>query len=240
MVRSFQLDIHPNPQAAIRRGVELWQQWAAIAIAEKGSFTVALAGGSTPKRFYEALATADLPWDKFYVFWGDERYVPLDHPDSNYRMAKEALLDRVPIPSSQVFPFPTPSGRPQTDAEIYIDRLQEVFKSPWPVLDCTLLGIGDDGHTASLFPGTEALNSQAWVTVGSKSGEPRLTLTLPVLNASDRVLFWVSGASKAAIVKQLLTTPSGLPAQAVQPMGDLIWMLDSAAASELPLHISLG
>ena len=198
-------------------------------------FAVALAGGSTPKAFYESLATADLPWDKVYVFWGDERYVPADHPDSNYRMTKEALLDRVPIPQPQIFPFPTQSGDPQADANRYSDTLREIFQSPLPRMDCTLLGVGGDGHTASLFPGTEALQSQSSVTVGSKDGAPRLTLTYPSLNASRRVMFWIAGAGKAEIVKTLLTEDAGLPAQAVRPAGDLIWVCDRAAAAQLPL-----
>ncbi|WP_017324521.1 6-phosphogluconolactonase [Synechococcus sp. PCC 7336] len=235
MVQSWQLDIRPDVPSMVQRGIELWQQWAAEAIAERGCFSVALSGGSSPKVFYEGLASADLPWDKLYVFWGDERYVPQDHPDSNYRMAKQALLDRVPIPASQIFPFPTGAGNPQVDAATYGDRLREVFKGDWPEIDCTLLGVGGDGHTASLFPATEALNSQAWVTVGNKSGEPRLTLTFPALNASRRVVFWLAGAGKAEIVKTLLTTNAGLPAQSIQPHGELIWLCDRTAAAALPL-----
>lgn len=234
-LKSFQLEVRADVAGMVERGIALWQQWAAEAIAKRGFFAVALAGGGTPKVFYEGLATADLPWDKFYVFWGDERYVPADHPDSNYRMAKEALLDRVPIPTQQIFPFPTQSGNPQADASTYGDRLRKVFQTSVPTMDCTLLGVGTDGHTASLFPDTEALNSQASVAVGSKSGEPRLTLTYPSLNASRRIVFWIAGEGKAEIVSKLLMSDEGLPAQRIQPAGDLIWMLDRAAASKLPL-----
>ena len=233
--QSWQLEVVADPKSMVQRGIRLWHQWAGEAIAERGFFSVALSGGGTPKVFYEALASADLPWDKFYVFWGDERYVAADHPDSNYRMAKEALLDRVPIPPQQIFPIPTQSGNPQADASAYGDTLQKVFHSPLPTIDCTLLGVGEDGHTASLFPGTEALQSSAAVTVGSKDGAPRITLTYPALNASRRAVFWIAGAGKADIVKTLLTETAGLPAQGVKPDGDLIWICDRAAASKLPL-----
>ena len=141
-LQSWQLDIRADVAAMVHRGIELWRQWAAEAIAERGFFAVALAGGSTPKAFYEGLATTDLPWEKVYVFWGDERYVPADHPDSNYRMAKQALLDRVPIPPQQIFPFPTQSGDPQADATRYSDTLREIFQASLPTMDCTLLGVG--------------------------------------------------------------------------------------------------
>ncbi|MEM8714882.1 MAG: 6-phosphogluconolactonase, partial [Cyanobacteria bacterium P01_G01_bin.4] len=218
--QSWRLEVLADSGRMVQRGIELWQQWAIEAIAERGFFSVALSGGGTPKVFYEALASADLPWDKVYVFWGDERYVPADHPDSNYRMAKEALLDRVPIPDPNVFPMPTQAGNPQADADTYAKTLQQVFNSLLPTIDCTLLGVGGDGHTASLFPGTEALQSESAVTIGNKDGDPRITLTYPALNASKRVVFWIAGAGKADIVKTLLTETVGLPAQGVNPDGD--------------------
>ncbi|MEM9568028.1 MAG: 6-phosphogluconolactonase, partial [Cyanobacteria bacterium P01_E01_bin.34] len=158
-----------------------------------------------------------------------------DHPDSNYRMSKEALLDRVPIPAPNVFPIPTQAGNPQADADAYEKTLQQVFNSPLPTIDCTLLGVGGDGHTASLFPDTEALHSEAVVAVGNKDGAPRITLTYPALNASKRGVPWMAGGRKADIVKTLLTEKVGLPAQGVNPAGDLIWICDRAAAAKLPL-----
>lgn len=239
MVRSFHLDIRPDPQAQIARGIELFQDWSKKAIAERGFFSVALSGGSTPKAFYSALAEADMPWDKLYIFWGDERYVPHDHPDSNYRMTRETLLDRVPIPSDRVFPFPTSAGDPAIDAAAYAETLKQVFEGEWPDFDCNLLGVGGDGHTASLFPSTDALKADGWTTVGNKSGEPRLTLTIPAIEHSRRVMFWVNGAGKSSIIKTLLIDQVGLPAQQIKPEGELIWMLDTAAAAELPL-VAIG
>ena len=237
-MQAWQLKICADKAATIAQTIAMWQQWAADAIAERGFFSVALAGGGTPKALYEALADVqDFPWDKTYVFWGDERYVPPTDSDSNYRMAKEALLDRVPIPPTQIFPMPTGANDPATDAAAYTKTLKQIFDTPYPTIDCTLLGVGGDGHTASLFPGTEALKSQDWVTVGNKSGDPRLTLTFPAIASSHRVMFWILGSGKADIVKTLLTDPVGFPAQTVQCNGDLFWMCDREAAAHLPLIV---
>lgn len=241
-MQSFQLEIHPTPEDLVARGTILWRQWSAAAIAERGRFTVALAGGSTPKQLYRALAqTPGLDWQHTWLFWGDERYVPPDHPDSNYRMVQEALLDAIAIPPAQVIAPPTDGGDPAQDAQRYQATLQQLFTSDWPQFDLTLLGMGGDGHTASLFPGTPALGVEdRWVTVGEKEGQPRITLTRPALNASRQVVLLITGAGKAARLQEVLTTPPHLPIQQIRPQGHLLWFLDVAAAAQLPLQIELG
>lgn len=240
-MQGFQLEIFPEGSVLIQRAIQIWQQSAATAIQERGRFTVALAGGSTPKKLYAALAqTPGIPWQQTWLFWGDERYVPPDHPDSNYRMVREAMLDQIRIPEAQVFPMPTQAGDPAQDASQYEAQLKQLFSGDEPHLDLVLLGIGEDGHTASLFPGTTALAVQdRWVTVGQKNEDPRLTLTYSVLNQAVQVVFLVTGANKAAIVKEVLTTEAHLPCQAVKPQGRLLWLLDTAAAAQLPLQTGL-
>lgn len=239
MVQSFRLEVHASLGLMFERGIRLWQEVSAAAIAERGYWTVALAGGSTPKQLYTALAKApDIDWSRLWVYWGDERYVAPDHVDSNYRMARLALLDHVPLPPSQIFPWPTGSADPMLDVALYEKTLKTRFTGAWPDFDLVLLGIGDDGHTASLFPDTPALQVQdRWTTVGIRAGEPRLTLTFPSINHSRRVVFWVAGAGKAAILRQALTTPQSLPSQSIQAAGDLYWILDAPAASGLPVFI---
>ncbi|MGQ9836514.1 MAG: 6-phosphogluconolactonase [Cyanobacteriota bacterium] len=238
-MQGFQLEIFPEGLAFVQRAIQIWQQMAATAIQKQGRFAVALAGGSTPKKLYAALAeTEGIPWQQTWLIWGDERYVPPDHPDSNYCMVQQALLQRVQIPAEQVLPMPTQTGDPAQDASQYEAQLRQVFNGDWPQLDLVLLGIGEDGHTASLFPGTAALLVQdRWVTVGQKGEEPRLTLTYPVLNQAEQVVFLVTGANKALILKEVLTTEADLPCQRVNPKGRLLWLLDAAAAAQLPLKI---
>ncbi|GAB4213165.1 MAG: 6-phosphogluconolactonase [Synechococcales cyanobacterium] len=220
----------------IAAGIEAWQAVSQAAVHRQGQFRVALAGGSTPQRFYQALASVPgIPWAETWVFWGDERYVPQDHSDSNARMAQEALLAKVPIPPQQIFPWPTDSGDPAIDAARYETTLRQVFGDPWPQWDLLLLGMGDDGHTASLFPGTTSLQvTDRWTAVGNKGGEPRLTLTYPAINASQQVMIWVAGASKVAMIQQVLGTAGEWPIQRVKPQGSLVWMLDRVAAAGLP------
>jgi 6-phosphogluconolactonase len=236
-MQGFQLEIWPEGAALFRRAVEIWQEQAAAAIRQRGRFTVALAGGNTPRKLYAALTqTPGIPWQQTWLFWGDERYVPPDHPESNYGMVRRILLETVGVPASQVFPMPTQAGDPLRDAAEYEATLRRVFGNEYPAFDLIWLGVGEDGHTASLFPGTAALQVQhRWVTVGQKGEEPRLTLTYPVLNQAAQVVFLVAGASKAEIVKKALTTEAHLPCQSVNPRGRLLWLLDAAAAAELPL-----
>jgi len=236
-MQGFQLEIFPEGSALIQRAIEIWQSRAAAAIRERGRFTVALAGGSTPKQLYAALAqTQGIPWQQTWLFWGDERYVPPEHPESNYRMVQETLLKWIGIPADQVLPMPTQAGDPLRDAADYEATLRRLFGAECPSLDLIWLGVGEDGHTASLFPDTAALQVQhRWVTVGQKGSEPRLTLTYPVLNQAAQAVFLVTGANKAPIVKEALTTEAHLPCQRVNPNGRLLWLLDAAAAAQLPL-----
>lgn len=208
--------------------------------AGQSGFRLVLAGGSTPQPLYSALAKADLPWAQLHIFWGDERYVPTDHPDSNQQMARVAWLDQVPIPRDQIYGMPTASGDPVQDAIAYEQTLRTHFGPgvDWPCFDLILLGMGDDGHTASLFPFTDALQvCDRWVTVGQKDGQPRLTLTIPVLNQAKRVIFLVAGAGKQKALEAVLvpeTLPEQYPARFVQPQaGETLWLLDAPAAATL-------
>ena len=154
------VEVHSSVSALVQRALELILSKAETAIGERGQFTIALSGGSTPKPLYEAIANQKLPWDKIHVFWGDERYVPADHPDSNELMARRAWLDQVALPKANIHAIPTLSANPEVDAAKYNQHLQTFFNSAsgeFPALDVVLLGMGDDAHTASLFPHTKAL-----------------------------------------------------------------------------------
>jgi 6-phosphogluconolactonase len=218
---------------AHERTVQLLQQ----AINDRGMATIALSGGSTPKPLYEQLAQSGLPWDKLHIFWGDERYVPQDHPDSNYRMAKLAWFDRVDFPPGNIHPMPTTENDPAQSAQIHDRELQAFFhykSAEFPRFDVMLLGMGDDAHTASLFPHTPALQvCDRSVTVGDKDGQPRLTLTVPVINAAANVLFLVAGAGKQTALQQVFAPVADAnvyPSRLIRPTGNLVWLLDQAAA----------
>ena len=211
-------------------------------VTAQGRFTVALAGGATPREAYESLASGvfvkHLDWSRIHVFWSDERCVPLDDEQSNYRMAGEALIARVPIPHGNVHRIKgeLPPDEAATD---YERELQECLGAAGG-FDLVLLGLGEDGHTASLFPGDAALEErERWVVpVAAPNVEPRVarvTLTLPVINASNRVAFVAAGASKNAIVRKVLgevdSSSPALPASLVKPKGELMWFLDEAAGA---------
>lgn len=219
---------------------------AATAVSARGRFTIALAGGATPRDSYERLARPPLsdrmPWPRTYAFFGDERGVPPEHPDSNYRMAAEALLGKVPVPREQVFRMPGEADDRDAAAAEYVRTMARVFGTPrgaLPRFDLVLLGLGVDGHTASLFPGSpvlrEVFRPVAAVHAAAASIPERITLTLPVLNAAAEVIFLVSGAEKAKVVKAVLGDGStALPAGMVQPTeGRLRWLLDRDAAGLL-------
>jgi 6-phosphogluconolactonase len=201
-------------------------------------FAVCLAGGSTPRRVYELLASAatgGFPWDRVHWFFGDERFVPHDHPDSNYRMARETLFDAAPVPAANVHPMPT-AGLPADAAQRYESELQGFYGAATldpqrPLFDVVLLGLGEDGHTASLFPGTAALQErQRWVVdVLNPKAEPRITLTYPVLESTRALAFLVAGANKRAILARVWADED-LPAARLQ--GDVApnWFIDQAAA----------
>src|SRR5580704_1521242 len=211
---------------------------AARAASSSGRFSLCLSGGSTPKRVYELLADsgASLDWQKVHLFWGDERFVPADHRDSNFRMAREALIDHVPIPAAQVHPVPTNSASPEEAAASYEATLQGFYGSKTldperPLFDVTLLGLGEDGHTASLFPSTKALDERdAWVTsiIGVKP-EPRISLTYPALESSRVILFVVSGAKKRDILARVLANDMTLPAARLATRGTIRVFADRAA-----------
>jgi 6-phosphogluconolactonase len=238
------VEILPDKAALLARAKTRVVEQVTDAIATRGRCTLALAGGSTPKPLYEALAAADLPWQQLYIFWGDERYVPLTHPDSNAGMACAAWLDQVPIPKNQIFPVPTVDADPAMAAQAYENTLRQVFpEDAIPVFDLILLGLGDDAHTASLFPQTSVLNErQHWVGVGQKQDDPRITLTVPLINQARLVLFLVSGASKQAALTQVFAETADAqtyPARLIQPQGELRWLLDADAGAGIPSHVPL-
>lgn len=234
------VEVLSDERALIERSHDIMLEKIHTAIAERGLCTIALSGGSTPKPLYEALSRQQLPWDKIHIFWGDERYVPPDDPQSNQLMARTAWLDRVAIPASNIHPMPTDEADPAVAASKHEQELQEFFQVPageFPVFDIILLGIGDDGHTASLFPHTEALKvSDHLVTVGNKDGQPRITFTYPLINQARYVMFVVAGASKQAALAQIFATDgdaSIYPSRLIQPQGELWWLLDRAAGEHL-------
>ena len=210
------------------------------AIEQRGQAYIALAGGSTPKVIYQALATANLPWEQLQVFWGDERYVPATDPNSNELMARQSWLNLVPIPATNIHPWPTGADQPEQCAAEYQTEIYKCFElSPGqiPQFDLVLLGMGDDGHTASLFPHTSALGViDRLTTVGSKDGQPRLTFTTTIINQAHCVAFVVTGANKQAALQQVFShtaDPQQYPAKLIQPQGELWWWLDAVAAQVL-------
>ena len=212
----------------------------AVATAATGPVRICLSGGSTPKRLYELLASAEfrsrVPWDRVHWYWGDERFVPPDHPDSNYRMTRLAMLSSAPIPADNIHPIRTVGITPEQAAADY-ERLlkthygRDRLDPAQPLFDLTFLGLGEDGHTASLFPGIAALGErERWCVaiVGAKP-EARISLTFPALNASRHVAFLIAGAGKYPML-QRIEHGDDLPAAHVRPVGVLHWMLDRAAA----------
>jgi len=234
------VEVLPDKTALLARSLEVVLAKMQAAIQEQGRCTIALAGGGTPKPLYEAIASQDLPWEKIHVFWGDERYVPPNHPDSNQGMARSAWLEKVDIPSANIHPMPTDGATPAADAQKHEVELRDFFGTPegeFPKLDVILLGIGDDAHTASLFPHTEALQVQdQLVTVGNKDGQPRITFTAPLINHAHCVIFLVAGASKRPALAQIFAPDADAltyPARLIQPQGELWWLLDESAGQEL-------
>lgn len=215
------------------------------ALATQGVFTVALSGGSTPKRLYEILATgayaSRFPWNRTHLFFGDERFVPPTDESSNYNMSNMAMLSHVPVPSENVHRMPT-DGDPAEAARRYERELQsgyglEALEAGRRLFDVVLLGLGENGHTASLFPDTEVLQeTTAWVgtCVPHDAPHTRLTLTYPAIASSRFVLFLVAGAGKASVVKAVRGGDMALPSTRIHTDGELVWVLDRAAAGETP------
>ncbi len=203
--------------------------------------TVALSGGSTPKSLYSLLATKSIPWDKTYFFFGDERHVPPSDPESNYRMASGALLSKAPIPPENIFRVPAENPDADAAARAYEKAVRDFFNlkpGEFPRFDLILLGIGPDGHTASLFPGSNGVKEKDRIFISNpvaKFKTDRLTFTYPVLNNAANIVFMATGEEKAPIIQDILeNSASVLPAAQVHPAnGRVLWLLDRAAASRL-------
>jgi len=226
---------------ALAQGVAEWL--CDLARASERAFAVCLSGGSTPRHLYELLATPEIasrfPWSRVHWFWGDERFVPHDNHGSNYGMARDAFLSRVPVPDDNVHAIPTEGLSPEQAAAAYEATLKRFYGADSlapgrPLFDVTLLGIGENGHTASLFPGQPALHeTQRWAVaaIGAKS-EPRITLTYPALDSSRDAAFVVTGKGKRDVVARAQAGDRTIPAGLVRPVGCLHWFTDRAAAAE--------
>lgn len=247
MAHSPELHIFASTQELIRAAATLFVQVGQQAITERARFLVALSGGSTPKELYRVLTSeqlaAQLDWSKVHFLFGDERAVPPTHHDSNFALAKSLLFTPLNIPPAHIYRM-RGEDPPETAAFHYEDQLRRLTpptSGPWPALDLVLLGMGEDGHTASLFPGTPALLEQTrWVVPGiSPQGtRSRITLTLGVINHASVVLFLVTGLNKATIVRRVVEArtdvPPAYPAARIRPeTGRLLWYLDRSAASDL-------
>lgn len=246
MSDSRTVEILPDAGALARRGADLFARRARECVRESGRFSVALAGGSTPRAMYALLAAdADppLPWEAIHLFWGDERPVPPDHADSNYRMVRESLLEAAGVPAASIHRIPAEVEPPEEAARRYEEELKRTVPPAGgrlPALDLVLLGLGADGHTASLFPGSALAAEQTRLVVSGmvpSLGGPRISLTFPVLNAARGAVFLVSGRSKASMVRRILEqepSPEEIPAAGIAPAGGgPIWLLDGDAASLL-------
>jgi 6-phosphogluconolactonase len=231
------IEVLPDPLSLARHVAE-WM--TATALAAQAPFRVSLSGGSTPKTLYGLLASDEFrgrfPWQRVSWYWGDERFVPHDHPESNYRMTREAMLAKAPVPPDNIHPVPA-DGTPDEAALRYERTLQAdygatVLDPAKPMFDITLLGLGPDGHTASLLPGEPVLEERKrWVAAVSHGRpEVRITMTYPVIESSRYVAFLVAGKEKAGILGAIRAGGSDGPAARVKPVGELIWFVDQAAA----------
>lgn len=242
-----EIAIVSNPDELSLRAAEEFIRLSEESIREKGCFTVALSGGSTPKELYRLLAdnrcSGRITWERVNLFWSDERCVPPDHIKSNYRMAREILIDRTPIPKGNIYRMPAERDDHVHAAMEYTQTLQKFFHltaGEFPCFDLILLGMGDDGHTASLFPYTPALDDTASLVSANyveKLGEYRLTLTIPLINRAACVIFLISGESKATVLRDVVEgayQPRRLPSQFIHPEnGRLLYLTDRMAASKL-------
>jgi 6-phosphogluconolactonase len=231
------VEVLADPQALAHRVAD---RMTAAALLAEGPFRVSLSGGSTPRALYALLASdefrARFPWRRVHWYWGDERFVPYDDPESNFGMAYEAMLGKAPVPPENVHPMPV-DGIPEDAASRYEHTLREAYGAAVldparPLFDITLLGLGSDGHTASLLPGEPVLEERdRWVAaVTHGRPEVRVTLTYPAIESSRHVAFLVAGEEKAPIVAVIRAGGSDVPAARVRPVGDLVWFLDRAAA----------
>jgi 6-phosphogluconolactonase len=231
-------------QELSRIAADRFVRLAATSISSSGRFTVALAGGSTPKSLYRLLSSDEyktkIDWAHVFFFFGDERFVPADDPESNYRMARENLLDPIDIPSANIFRWHTETGSPDEVAANYEEMLREFFNlgESVPCFDLILLGLGADGHTASLFPNSPALGETKRLAISNrveKFGAYRLTFTFPLINNAANIIFLVSGPEKAFALTEILKETGNFqkyPARAVRPVGgELIWLVDEQAST---------
>jgi 6-phosphogluconolactonase len=235
--------VRPDPRSVARTAAERFVTLGKAAVIARGSFSVALAGGRTPEEMYRHLANeefaAHVEWARTHIFWGDERCVPPDDPESNFRLAHTRLLSNVLIPAASIHRIRGELA-PSSAAEAYAAELRAFFGTPWPRFDLVLLGMGSDGHIASLFADSAALNETARPVVAVTAhyaDRPacRVTLTAPAINAARHVMFQVTGEGKAATLQKVLEGARGsYPAQWIQPTdGTLTWIVDAAAASQL-------
>ncbi len=244
----FKVQIVPDSAALARAVADVFIATANQAVEKKGGFTVALSGGSTPKALYSLLINdhdlyARVPWQKIDFFFGDERSVPPDHPDSNYRSAQDGMLSKAPVSPERVFRMKGEYKETEKAAAEYDHLLREFFHlsaGELPRFDLIMLGMGPDGHTASLFPGTKALNEHHRLVVSNWVGKfytHRITMTAPVLNNAACVMFMAGGQDKAQPLKAVLEgpyEPAQLPSQLVRPVnGKLLWLVDKSAAALL-------
>src|SRR5271154_3513715 len=231
------IEVLPDP-LSLAHHVADWM--TVLALASSGPFRVSLSGGSTPKTLYGLLASDEFrgrfPWQRVSWYWGDERFVPYDHPESNYRMTREAMLSKAPVPPENIHHVPA-EGTPEQAARRYELTLQSDYGAAAldparPLFDITLLGLGPDGHTASLLPGEAVLDErERWVAAVSHGRpEVRITMTYPAIESSRHVAFLVAGREKAAMFGAIRAGGSVLPAARVNPVGELIWFVDRAAA----------
>jgi 6-phosphogluconolactonase len=235
----------PDLEGISRHAARMFSNLSEESVSATGRFVVALAGGNTPQRFYAILGSEmyreKILWKAVHFFWGDERFVPLDHKDSNYLPVYENLLSRVPVRPGNIHPVDTGTDSPAVSSQLYEREIRDFFRlkdAGVPRFDLVILGMGNDGHTASLFPGDKALREKIHLAAPVVTGgtlHSRITLTLPVINNAGNVLFLVSGEEKASTLKRVIegTNPS-LPASLVHPRnGRLIFLVDTPAGSLL-------
>jgi 6-phosphogluconolactonase len=247
--------VSSTPTAVAQAAAQLFTDAAVKAVASRGLARIAISGGTTPKAMFALLAdpaqpfVKQVPWDKLDLYWVDERCVPPDHAESNYRMTKEALLSKVPLAAEHVHRMEG-ELEPEVAAARYESTIRNTFKlegAETPTFDLVLLGMGDDGHTASLFPHTEALNDLSHIAVANHVLQKetwRITLTWPVINQGREVAFLIEGAGKAQVLHDVFTgpyQPETFPSQLIRPAsGVLGLLLDAAAASKLPIPAGAG
>lgn len=243
--------VKDNPEQLAQAGATIFTKVALASVKERGRFVVAVSGGSTPRLMHQVLAEepyrSEVPWDSTFLFWVDERCVPITDENSNYGIAKRDLLDKVPLPKRQIHPMPVDKP-PDMGALEYQRVLQDFFQSgegQIPVFDLIFLGIGADGHTASLFPGQSALEEKKNLAVAVKGGDPdvdRLTMTYPLLNRAKQIVILVSGKGKATIMRTLFEEKqTGLPVVGIKPInGELSWLVDRDAVTGLSREVIYG